>query len=95
MPEDFRVSQGPTGAPVITFSTEKSYRYILERKDPGAGEFEKNRHVPGERRIRIERRKKGMLISTGFHPPITMRMMHILASMLIGRAAELWERDRH
>ena len=47
MPEDFRVSQGPSGAPVITFSAEKNYRYILERKDPGAGEFEKIATIPG------------------------------------------------
>lgn len=41
LPEDFRVTQGEHGYPVITFSADRSYRYILERKDPGPGEFEK------------------------------------------------------
>lgn len=41
MPEDFRVAQGEKGYPVITFTADRSYRYVLERKAPGPGEFEK------------------------------------------------------
>lgn len=41
LPEDFRVAQGEHGYPVITFTADRGYRYILERKDPGPGEFQK------------------------------------------------------